>query len=160
MIYILQILAIYAIIVSTAVKSPPVFVLRDFVPDPKRGIHGAEIAYKKIAISNDITFDAVIEVSSHGNGSLTIANLKNIKVYNSGGKFRNTLLNIKFADFDGDGYRDLIIYGIEDFYGEKDDNLKTIRGSRLIIHLYRFNPKQRRFETIFKYAPDWKTIYY
>jgi len=128
---------------------------------PPGDIVRERVAQKKIAISNNLALDAVIETDSHGHGHLAIANLTTeyIAVYDSCDSFRNILLTIKFADFDGDGYRDLVIYGIEDFYGEKDDNHKKIRGSRPIIRIYHFNPGLRQFEPFFIYAPTDRPIY-
>jgi len=139
---------------------PAAFSLDDFVLGPPGDIFREKVAAKSIMISDNITLPATIETDSHGYGALAIANLTSeyVKVYDEC-HYRHWLLSIKFADFDGDGYRDLVIYGIEDFYGEKDDNHKKIRGSRPIIRIYYFNPGLRQFEPFFIYAPTERPIY-
>ena len=139
---------------------PAAFHRYDFEADANNP--NEEIARKKIIISKNLSFNAVIEVTSKGNGILKVANLKNVKVYDAhddGDMYRNTLLTIKFADFDGDGYRDLVIYGITDFYSDDDKPREKIQESRPVIRLYRFNPQKREFEELFTYAPTWYDLY-
>jgi len=156
MFYTLKTIFILIRLAEIVTCEPAAFSVHDFMPV---GIHGAEIACKKVIISNDIAVSAIIRVTPHGNGYLNVANLTSadLSVYRY--NYRNILLTIKFADFDGDGYRDLVIYGIEDFYGEKDDNHEKIRGSRLVIRIYRFTPERRQFEPFFIYAPTDRPIY-
>jgi len=163
MFYTLKTIFIMLRLMQIMAYEPAAFDLHDFRPDKSRGISGEEIAKKQIVIAPGLVFNAVIEVTSKGNGSLSVANLEWVRVYdghNDGAIYRNWLLTVKVADFDGDGYRDLIIYGIEQFYGDKDDRMEKLRGWRPIIRLYRFNPKIHGFEPFFIYAPEDRPIYY
>ena len=159
MFYTLKTIFILIRLAEIVVCEPAAFQRDDFVSDDSHGIPMEEIARKKIAVTKNIMFDAVIEVTAKGNGGLDVANLHDVKVYDAHGDgdlFRNWLLTIKFADFDGDGYQDLVIYGIADYYDEKGKKVLT---SRPIIHLYRFNPQKREFEEFFVYAPTWYDLY-
>ena len=145
-------------------REPSAFTRSDLVAVSE---NGAERAQKRIVIAKNISYNAVVEVNSHGNGYLAIANLNSpyLGVYDDQydrAVYRNRLLNIKFADFDGDGYRDLVICGIVDFFSDDDDDCVRPLNSVMIIYIYRYNPKQCRFDEVFKLAPTvyaWGTLH-
>jgi len=156
MFYTLKTIFILIRLAEIVVCEPAAFRRDDFV---QITISGDEVACKKMVVAKGIAYSAMIRITSHGNGDLKIANLDRLHVYDAHGDgdlFRNWLLTIKFADFDGDGYRDLVIYGIADYYDENGEKVLT---SRPIIHLYRFNPQKREFEEFFVYAPTWYDLY-
>jgi len=162
MFYTLKTIFIMLRLMQIMAYEPAAFDLHDFRPDKSSGISEEEIAKKQIVIAPGLVFNAVIEVTSKGNGILKIVNLKKVKVYDGhddGDVYRNMLLTIKFADFDGDGYRDLVIYGIIDFYSDDDRRREKAQESRPAILLYRFNPQKQEFEEKFIYAPTWYDLY-
>lgn len=123
------------------------FELEDLGPHP---LYVNELqARKNVEIHPGFFLPAELNVSSKGNGILTIANLE-FQAFDShgdGGVFRNKLLNIKLVDFSRDGYKDLVVYGLEDEYDEKEEDKKI--GRRFILHIYRYSPAAGKFDLLF-----------
>jgi hypothetical protein len=73
-------------------------------------------------------------------------NLKVFDDHNDGSYYENGLLNIDFADMDGDGKRELLISGIVCFTDEKGTSVSrreavvfiyALRGGRTLKEVYR-----------------------
>lgn len=79
--------------------------------------------YTQLELSSDISLPATIRVSTKGNGSLSVANLR-LKVYDSHGDTRiydNSDIKINLVDLDGDNLKELLLSGIVIYTGEKGD---------------------------------------
>ncbi len=63
------------------------------------------------------------DLTSKGNGCLTVGDtmIKIYDIYQDCHVFEGDLLNERLIDLDGDGVREIIVYGIDDETGEKDD---------------------------------------
>ncbi len=129
------------------------FELDDFGPHPE---YVNELQAKKDAvIAPGVVIPAEINVTSKGNGILTIANV-NIHVFDihdDSEMFRDELLKILLIDFSADGWRDLVIYGIEDEYDEKSGEKI---GERPMFYTYRYNPETKEFDNL-QFTPEWRS---
>ncbi len=81
-------------------------------------------ATKEIAIGKGVTITAKFELTEKGNGGLTIPGL-GIRVYDAyrdGSTYRDYLLTCEWKDTNADGYLDLVVSGIVQYWDE--DRLK------------------------------------
>jgi len=111
---------------------------------PIDGIYGSEEWTGTIVIGDDRTELAMVEVTSKGNGHLTICS-QMFRVYDSHGDldlFDPSCLDITFVDLNNDGYRDLVLHGE---IVESDDEEVFIRRVP-VLQVYRFDDNLARFE--------------
>ncbi len=126
------------------------FFNSDFIENTELGSDnfGGMKAVKNVEISKDVTFQAEIEVTSKGNGLLKVANLSQVKVYDAHhdtGLFRDNLLSVVFSDINSDGFKDLVISGINDVYDDKG----TLIGFHPILHIFMFDSGKNGFKPVF-----------
>ncbi len=102
---------------------------------------------KKIEIAKDVWIEAVIEITSKGNGGIDLPGLM-IRVYDchdDGWVFRDCLLKCEWRDEDGDGFIDLVVSGIASKTHEKtgaEVESRTVQG------VFRYAAKTRQFERV------------
>src|SRR5260370_41219793 len=109
---------------------------------------GEQGLQKKVVLAPNIKMTATIEVTTKGNGLLQIGNLR-LAVYDShddGIYYENWLLNIDFADIDGDGKREMLISGIVCFTDDKGD--KVLR-REAVVYIYKLQ-SNNRFKQVYK----------
>ena len=97
------------------------------------------------------TLDAVVEVTTKGNGTLTVGNLK-LKVYDAhddGAVYANDMACVEFVDLNGDGCKDLIVTGAVCYNNEKDETITKVEPFTFI---YFYDRKSNTFRLKFKRA--------
>jgi hypothetical protein len=114
----------------------------------KDGMPGEEGFHKEVLVADGVKLPADIEVTAKGNGYLRIGNL-NLKVFDThddGSYYEGDLLNIDFADINGDGKRELLISGIVCFTDEKGG--KVLR-REAVVFIYALQP-DRTFKQVYR----------
>lgn len=99
------------------------------------------------------TMPVVVEVTTKGNGMMRALNVE-VPVYdvhNDGNLFRNWLLNVELADLDGDGFKDLIIFGIVDNTDEKSGRVVSSMSVTAIFH---YDSARKSMKLRFFSGPD------
>ncbi len=104
-------------------------------------------ATKTIAIGKGVTITAKFELTEKGNGGLTIPRL-GIRVYDAqrdGVTYRNYLLNCEWKDTNADGYLDLVVSGIAQFWNRGSDQLAD---EKSITAVFTYSPATKDFEIV------------
>ena len=114
--------------------------------------YGSERYEKTIQVGPKQSFPATIDITPKGNGWLNIANLRLriFKEHNDGQVFDPPLLHVEFVDITNDGYKDLVIFGIIRYTGEKETDPQT---TEPVAAIYIFDPKAGRFALRFSCGP-------
>lgn len=124
----------------------------EFRPD-KDGMPGEEKYEREIEIGPGVKFAAVVEVTVRGNGTLRVANLDELRVfdeYDDGAVYVGGLLHVEFVDITNDGYKDLVITGTVVHTGEKETDPRTYE---TVTSIYVFDPKKKEFHLVFHCGP-------
>ena len=111
----------------------------DLKPDTA-GMPGELALRKEVMMATNLALTATIHVTAKGNGFLEIGNLR-LKVFdehNDGTYYEPGLLNIEFADIDGDGRKELIISGI---VCVTDEQTETVLGRNAVVYIYKLQSK-------------------
>ena len=125
--------------------------LEEFKP-AKDGMPGEREYRKKIEIGPDLRFNAAIDVTAKGNGTLRIVNLK-LRVFDEhddGAVYVGGLLHVEFVDITGDGFKDLVITGTVAHTGEKETDPRIYEP---VTSIYVFDPKKKEFRLAFHCGP-------
>lgn len=102
---------------------------------------------RAIEIGAQTKIDAHFFITTKGNGVVTLPGLT-VRIYDAHGDeitFQGRLLRCEWRDEDGDGYLDLVVGGWADHFSEKGDRVVKSVPLRAV---FRYLPKQRRFETV------------
>jgi len=78
----------------------------------------------------------IVDVTAKGNGVMRALNAE-FPVYDmhdDGNLFRNGLLTVELADLDGDGFKDLIVFGVVDFTEEKSGRVTSGQSLVAVFH--------------------------
>ena len=111
-----------------------------------------KIYEREVFISQGISFHAKIVITSKGNGSMKIANLKMLKVYDDhmdGNVYENGLFDIDFIDLNADRYKDMVISGNVIYTDEKDEKTIFIEP---VVFIYLFFPEKKKFVLSYRNA--------
>jgi len=140
-------LYIGACLFSACIAEDGLFRMADFRENRRNGIPHELIAEKRVELGPGAVFDAEIEVTAKGNGLLRLANIRPriYDAHNDTEMFADRLLTSRLADVNGDGYRDLILYGVKEVYDDKGNFLAF----RPEFFLWIFLPRLNRFDTPF-----------
>ena len=144
----LSVLLVLVLQIAAAPDETVERISRNDLKPLKDGMPGEEGLQREVVLAPGVKMTAAIEVTAKGNGSLRIGNL-NLKVFDShddGSYYENGLLNIDFADIDGDGKRELLISGIVCFTDEKGG--KVLR-REAVVFIYALQPN-RTFKQIYR----------
>jgi len=109
------------------------------------------IAQKTVNLGKNIDVNARIELTKRRNGYLCIANLADldVKVFdgdNNGETYAGEFLFVSLSDLDGDGYLDLIVFGVKEIWDEKGDEIIARRPE---FKAWRFDPEAKKFANPF-----------
>jgi hypothetical protein len=123
-------------------------------PELREGPHrmpGEEELHRVIKIGPGVTLKASIEVTSKGNGLLTIGNLqlRVVDSHDDGAKYQDGMAHVEFADVDGDGWKDLIVIGIAEFTDEKS---AAVLKREPFTFFYKYDPRTGKFRETFRLA--------
>jgi hypothetical protein len=150
-----QCLALLLLGMSASSVSGQVIERKDFAP-LVNGIPGEEHYEKLIDIGHGIRANAVIDVTTKGNGTLSVSNLRLhvLDEHDDGEVFVGGLLHAEFVDINQDGYKDLVIYGISEQTGEKEGDPVSFAP---VVSIYIFNPLEKCFKLRFRCGTilDW-----
>ena len=105
------------------------------------------VATREIDLGKGVTATARLELTEKGNGGLTIPGY-GLRVYDAhrdGVTFKGYLLQCEWKDMNGDGYLDLIISGIAQFWSEKDGHLEI---EKPISTVLQFDPAKKSFNLL------------
>lgn len=97
-----------------------------------------------VQVSYSLKVIGNFSITSKGNGVLQVPGV-NIRLYDGhddGVVFDSFLLNNELVDVDGDGFKDIVLWGTSILYDDKDD--KEI-GRRPVLSIFRFDPKTKKF---------------
>ena len=98
----------------------------------------------ELILGTGAVLPARVEVTSKGNGTLTIANVK-VRVFDDhddGMVYLGGMLGTRFVDIDRDGYLDLLLSGIVEFTGEIAG---SVTRREAVVTIYMFDPTTNRF---------------
>jgi hypothetical protein len=119
--------------------------LCDLVPDEAT----SEMHYaREVTINTSTSLTAQLHVTSKGNGLLTLGNLS-LKVFDQhldGKIFRGGLLNCRLSDLNGDGSKDLVIFGPAVMTPVADDHPAQAERAEDVLMIFLFDPEHQRFE--------------
>ena len=108
------------------------------------GTPGTDNLKLNIQVSASVIVTGSFSITSKGNGGLVVPGA-GIRLYDShddGLIFDGGLLNNELVDIDGDGFKDIVLWGTSILYDDKGD--KEI-GRRPVLCIFRFNPKIKKF---------------
>jgi len=139
----------FVLIVSVTADGQ-VLTARDHQVDPN-GMPNERIRERNIEIGRGVTLRAVVEETAKGNGTLLVGNLrlKIVDEHDDGAVYAGVMPHVEFADFDGDGYRDLVVSGVVEYTDEKG---KEILDCESFVFLYRYDVQSKGFKMTFKRA--------
>jgi hypothetical protein len=112
---------------------------------------GEEQYRLNLEIGPDKLLKARIGVTSKGNGTLQIANLK-LKVvdcHDDGAHYHRGWAHIDVADIDEDGWKDLVVTGIADYTEEKTGEVFE---QEPFTFIYRYDPARAEFRRTYRRA--------
>jgi len=112
---------------------------REQLHAPRNGMQGELEWTGRIQIGPGIVEPVLIEVTSKGNGFLSICD-QSFRVYDShddGIVLDPPFMHITFVDLNGDRFRDLVLLGAR----RSTENSDTASQ----VHVFRYDPKTRRF---------------
>lgn len=95
-------------------------------------------------IGKNVRLVATFEVTSKGNGGIDWDG-GFLRLYDSHGDgvvFDNYLLNNELVDIDGDGFKDIVVWGVAVLTDDDDREIGRIP----VVSILHFNAKTRRFE--------------
>lgn len=103
---------------------------------------------KKVEIGPGVIYDAIINVTTKGNGLLEFSTLR-LHVFDEhddGAYYEKGLLDIEFVDLDKDQYKDIIISGSVRYTNEQGQVVRN----ESVIFIYMFDPEPKRFTRAFR----------
>lgn len=138
-------LSIGVCLLSACIAEDGLFCMADFRENRRNGIPHERIAGKQVVLGPGAVFNAEIEVTAKGNGLLRLVNIRP-KIYDTHNDteiFADGLLRSRLADVNGDGYLDLILFGVKEVCDDKGNFLAF----RPEFFLWIFLPQLRCFDT-------------
>lgn len=109
-------------------------------------------ATREIDLGKGVTVTAKFELTEKGNGGLTVPGY-GLRVYDAhrdGVTFKGYLLQCEWKDMNGDGYVDLAVSGIAQFWSEKDGRLEI---EKPISSVLQYDPVKKGFSLV-KSTPE------
>ncbi len=97
-----------------------------------------------VDLGKGVTFTARFELTEKGNGGLTVPGY-GLRVYDAqrdGVTFKGYLLRCEWKDMNGDGYLDLVVSGIAQYWNDKDGHLDLEKPISAVLH---YVPDQKNF---------------
>ena len=140
-------LSIGVCLLSACIAEDGLFCMADFRENRRNGIPHERIAGKQVEFGPGVVFDAEVEVTAKGNGLLRLVNIRPriYDTHNDTEIFADGLLSSRLADVNGDGYLDLILFGVKEVCDDKGNFLAF----RPEFFLWIFLPQLRCFDTPF-----------
>jgi hypothetical protein len=107
------------------------------------GTPGTEDLNLKIVVSESISVNGRFSITSKGNGVLEVpgANIRLYGCHHDGVVFDGCLLNNELVDIDGDGFKDIVLWGTANLFDEDDKQV----GERPVLCIFRFDPIVKKF---------------
>lgn len=105
------------------------------------------VATREIDLGKGVTATARLELTAKGNGGLTVPGY-GLRVYDAhrdGVTFKGYLLDCAWKDMNGDGYLDLVVSGIAQFWSEKDGRLEI---EKPISTVLQYDPAKKSFNLL------------
>jgi len=105
------------------------------------------VASREIDLGKGVAATAKLELTAKGNGGLTVPGY-GLRVYDAhrdGVTFKGYLLQCEWKDMNGDGYLDLAVSGIAQFWSEKDGRLEI---EKPISTVLQYDPAKRSFNLL------------
>ena len=104
-------------------------------------------ATREIDLGKGVTAIAKLELTEKGNGGLTVpgCGLRVYDAHRDGVTFKGYLLQCEWKDMNGDGYLDLAVSGIAQFWSEKDGRLEI---EKPISTVLQYDPAKRSFNLL------------
>jgi hypothetical protein len=105
------------------------------------------VARRDIDLGKGVTATAKFELTEKGNGGLTVPGY-GLRVYDAhrdGVTFKGYLLRCEWKDMNADGYLDLVVSGIAQFWSERDGRLEI---EKPISTVLQYDPAKRSFALV------------
>lgn len=105
------------------------------------------VARRDIDLGKGVTATAKFELTAKGNGGLTLPGY-GLRVYDAhrdGVTFKGYLLRCEWKDMNGDGYLDLAVSGIAQFWSERDGRLEV---EKPISTVLQYDPAKKAFSLL------------
>jgi hypothetical protein len=109
-------------------------------------------ATHEIDLGKGVSITGRFELTEKGNGGLVIPGY-GLRVYDAqrdGVTFKGYLLRCEWKDMNGDGYLDLVVSGIAQYWNDKDGHLDLEKPISAVLH---YVPAQKSF-TIMSASPE------
>ena len=110
------------------------------------------VASHTVDLGKGSSVTARFELTEKGNGGLTVPGY-GLRVYDAsrdGVTFKGYLLRCEWKDMNGDGYLDLVVSGIAQYWNEKDGHLDLEKPISAVLH---YVPAQKNF-TLMSGSPE------
>lgn len=133
------------------VALPQVLHHSELREDARNLIQGEQQLQRVIDVGPGTRERASIEVTSKGNGLLSIGKLR-LKVvdgHDDGASYQDEMAHVEFADVDGDGWKDLVIVGIANYTDDKGD---AILKREPFTFIYKYDPQRKSFGQTYRFA--------
>lgn len=107
---------------------------------------GGEKRSLSIDIGHGVVLNANVELTTKGNGGLSIANLdlRTYDTHDDGLIYKNRMLDVDIVDLSGSGYMDIVVSGVA------VHTLTSPYKDEDVIFIYRFNPDKKVFEQVYR----------
>ncbi|WP_125719009.1 hypothetical protein [Pseudoalteromonas rubra] len=105
---------------------------------------------KELNIGHDINVPIEFSITSKGNGGFSLPGLFLVRLYDQhddGSYFKSGLLRNELIDLDGDGYNELLFWGIAVKTG--DESEKTL-GETPVVAILKYDIKSKAFKVVKK----------